>query len=332
MPEKLGLAKCGSDCNRCPAFRGNTGTDEDRHKGSEAWHKYFGLNFKPDIIKCEGCQSTNPWKTDNMLPSKMCTIRACASYNQISNCAYCAVFPCQEFLKIVPGPDLRHQREEAGHIHISDAEYQEYLEPFEGQTHLKAIHSQLSSEELTKPTLPKTATKITPYPDTTTLDLKRLYNRLSELLTSNAATHAAQSQVEKSLTYSRGILWVMGLYGKMEADRLVISSEEHGSIKVCDRLIRKTDNRLHTAVQEAADDLSKYGIHLTFTPLKKAWRMQLGIDGPDGARILEALSSYTHTLVEKYGETVYIDSYNLKGKAFKLFSQIDMSFTDASKK
>lgn len=327
-----GLAKCGADCSRCPAFRGSTGTYEDRRKGSEVWHTYFGLNFKPDIIKCEGCQSNSPWKTGNMLPSKMCTIRACARYNKVPNCAYCAVYPCQEFLKAVPGPDLRHQREEAGHIHISDAEYQEHLEPFEGQTHLKEIHNKLSPKELIKPTPPKTAAKIKPCPDTGKPGLKMLHGLLSELFASKAVTHAAQSQVEKSLTYSRGILWVMGLYGKMEADQLVITSEETGSIKVCTRFIRKADNRLHTAVQKAANDLTKYGIQLTFSPLKKNWRMQLGICNSDGARILEALSSYTHTLVEKYGEPVYIDSYDLKGTAFKLFSQLDMNFTDDLKK
>ncbi len=60
--------------------------------------------------------------------------------------------------------------------------------------------------------------------------------------------------------------------------------------------------------------------------------MQLGIEGPDGTRILEALYSYTHTLVEKYGEPVYIDSYDLKGPAFKLFSRLDMNFAGNSKK
>jgi hypothetical protein len=325
MADKPGLAKCGSDCRRCPAFKGNTGTEEDRQRGSEIWHKYFGLNFKPDTIKCAGCQSISPWKTGNMLPSKMCKIRACAIYNKVDNCAYCAVFPCQEFLKVVPGPDLRRQREEAGQIKISDAEYQEYLEPFEGQTHLKKIHSQLSPAELTQPGLPSTSVKILPCPDSATADLKILHSRLAAIFSTKAATYAAQRQIETSLTISRAILWAMGLYGKMEDGRLVITSAENGSIKVCNKLVRKADNRLHDLVQQAADDLARAGIKLIFTPLKKAWRMQLGIDGPDGARLLEALSGYTHKLVEKYGEPAYIDGFNLKGTAFKLFAQLEMS-------
>jgi hypothetical protein len=45
-----------------------------------------------------------------------------------------------------------------------------------------------------------------------------------------------------------------------------------------------------------------------------------------GPEILKVLKLYISSLVEKYGEPVYVNSYNLKGKAFKLFSKVDMSY------
>ena len=37
-----------------------------------------------------------------------------------------------------------------------------------------------------------------------------------------------------------------------------------------------------------------------------------------------SLKTYVSVLVKKYGEPVYTGSYNLKGKAFKLFTRADM--------
>jgi len=44
-----------------------------------------------------------------------------------------------------------------------------------------------------------------------------------------------------------------------------------------------------------------------------------------GLSIPESLKAYVSTLVKKHGEPVYVSGYNLKGKAFKLFSRVDMS-------
>ena len=132
-------SKCGFYCNYCPAYIDNSRTQEDREHGSALWEKYFGLHFKPDIVRCDGCQSTSPWKTGNLLPDRTCPIRACAVYNEVVTCAQCSVFPCSEYSKRVPGGELRKQREKAANITFTDNEYQKYIEPFVGQVHLKYL-------------------------------------------------------------------------------------------------------------------------------------------------------------------------------------------------
>src|SRR5665254_7998 len=97
MEVEMNIGKCGSYCHKCPAYVGNTGTEEDRKKGSQAWERYFGLHFKPKVIKCAGCQATDPWKTGNLLPSRMCLIRSCTLFNKVETCAHCAEFPCKEY-------------------------------------------------------------------------------------------------------------------------------------------------------------------------------------------------------------------------------------------
>src|SRR5512136_1585644 len=136
-------SKCGFYCNLCPAYKGNSRTEEDRIQGSALWEKYFGLHFKPDIVKCEGCQSSAPWKTGNLLPDRACPIRACTVYNDVVTCAHCSLFPCAEYSKRVPGAELRRQREKAANITLTDDEYQKYIEPFEGQIHFKELHNTL---------------------------------------------------------------------------------------------------------------------------------------------------------------------------------------------
>ena len=174
MSQERIFSKCGFECSRCPAFKDNSRTEADREQGSALWAKYFGLHFKPDIVRCEGCQANSPWQTGNLLPDRSCPIRACAVYNRAATCAHCSLFPCQEYAKRVPGPDLRRQRETAANIKISDQEYRDYLEPFDGQTHLMELNVALRLEEIVAPQPFAAAERITPFPEKVNLTPDKL--------------------------------------------------------------------------------------------------------------------------------------------------------------
>ncbi|MFA5450574.1 MAG: DUF3795 domain-containing protein [Dehalococcoidales bacterium] len=324
-------SKCGFYCNHCPAYKDNSGTKEDRMRGSAVWEKYFGLHFKPDIVKCEGCQSSAPWKARNLLPDRACPIRACAVYNEVLTCAHCSLFPCAEYAKRVPGSELRRQREKAANSTFTDDEYQKYIEPFEGQVHLKELRSTLKLEELIPPKQFSVGVNVTPFPINTNLTpekekaMRQLHLVLGNILSTKAANYVDQLLMERKKPYLWVLLWVMGLYGELREENLVLESAAHRDRIECSRLVRKRDNSLYEPIQDAVERLRKSGIQIEFKPSKRDWMLTLGVDKSiGGSSIITALKSYVSNLVKKYGEPIYTGSYNLKGEAFKLFTRVDM--------
>ncbi len=331
MIEGRKYSKCGFSCSQCPAFKNNSRTKEARKRGSIVWEKYYGLHFDPDIVKCGGCQSSAPWKSGNLLPDRRCVIRACAVYNGVETCAYCSLFPCDEYSKRVPDSDLKRQREEASHIQIDDSEYLEYIEPFEGQTHLKELHSVLQPEEIVMPKEFSGSGKLLPFPEKPGSNskniraMRHLHLLLGKAFCAKAANYAAQILLDRKKAYIYGTLWVTGLYGELKGNKLVLESTKCQFKKECLRLVRKRDNTLHDAVQDAVNNLEKYGMRFDFKPSNKDWTLTLEIGEIDGGlAVLKALKSFISELVEAYGEPAYAAGYAMKGRAFKLFTQLDM--------
>lgn len=331
MKVETNISKCGSYCHKCPAYIGNTGTEEDRKKGSQDWERYFGLHFKPKVIKCSGCQASEPWKTGNLLPSRMCLIRSCAIFNEVETCAHCAEFPCQEYTRLAPGADLRERQEKAREIKFSDPEYFQNIEPFEGAPHLTVLRKTLSSDQVKAPKPFTTGENIVPFSSTTTLDraqsrdMESLHHLLSTIINHKAPTYIGQIVLSRHLPCTLALIWSLSFYGVAEGERMILRSEECKDKKECTRFVRKTDNQLHGLVQEAVVQLAEKGLIIKFTPLKKEWEMRLEASPKAGeSNTLSSLKRYVDSLATRFGEPVYAGSYNLKGRAFKLFSNVDM--------
>jgi hypothetical protein len=325
-------SKCGFYCNRCPAFKDNSRTEADRERGSAIWEKYFGLHFKPDIVRCEGCQSLAPWKTGNLLPDRACPIRACAVHNEVMTCANCSIFPCEEYSKRIPGAELRRQREKAANITITDDEYHKYIEPFEGQIHLKELHTTLGPDGIMPPKQFSPTLDVVPFPRKTNLasdkqdEIRRLHSLLGKISSAKAVNYIDHLLLERKKPYLWVLLWVIGFYGELRDEQLVLESAVYGDRKECSRLVRKKDNTLYEPIQEVINSLKIYGIHIAFKPSKKNWTLTLSVDGRmGGLAILTALKMYISSMVKKYGEPIYAGDFNLKGKGFKLFTKLDMS-------
>jgi hypothetical protein len=156
--------------------------------------------------------------------------------------------------------------------------------------------------------------------------MRQLHSLLRTVFSQQAANYAGQVLMERKKPYLLGIIWVMGLYGEIKDRKLVLDSAVCGDRKECSRLVRKRDNTLYEPVQDVVENLKPFGIQIEFKPYKKKWELNLSIDdNAGGSVILEALKIYVSSLAKKYGEPVYVSSYNLKGKAFKLFTRVDMS-------
>ena len=323
------FGKCGFECGRCPAFKANSQTNEDRKRGAAIWDKYFGLHFKPEVLACQGCQAEHPWKNGNLLPDRSCPIRACAVYNGVETCAHCTSFPCKEYSRRVPGPGLRKEREEAAGITISDSEWAQYLEPYDGQSHLAGLHAATAQNVLVSP---KEFSAVAPasFPKKTILGIRRerqmerLHSLLSKALSRSGDTYAEQVLIERKRPYVAGLLWVIGLYGGLENGGLVLNSADHPDRKECQRLVKRSDNKPHKATQEAISALAGFGVRIECRTRKRDWTLKMSFDEPSGAP-LSTLKEYVTALAERYGSPAYVSGYNLKGRAFKAFIRVDMS-------
>ncbi|UCD92455.1 MAG: DUF3795 domain-containing protein [Methanobacteriota archaeon] len=140
------FAKCGCNCGHCLAFKGNSKTDEDRQRCSDGWHRYLGAKLKPEICYCNGCQSSNPWKSGNILPDRSCNIRPCALHVGVKTCAYCYAYPCEDLEGRIPGEDFRERTESLIGEPVPEDDYLAFLEPYEGLKHLKEMRAGLNSE------------------------------------------------------------------------------------------------------------------------------------------------------------------------------------------
>jgi hypothetical protein len=338
MRREDNISKCGNFCDLCPAYLGQLGTAEDRQKGSAVWERCFGLHFKPERIKCQGCQCSQPWKTGNTLPSRMCAVRACANYNEVPNCAYCAVFPCPHLITHVPGGDLRQKQEELLGTHFSEVEYQAYIEPYEGRPHLAKIRSALSPEQIKTPKTPINTRNPVVFPSKTILAaaeeqaLRKLHSVLSQLLSQKCSTYVEQLALERRQPVVLALLWVLALYGQPGDQGLLIDSAVCQDKKECTRLVRKSDNQLHGSPREAVTTLAGRGLRVDFTPRPKGWQLSLDIDAlAGGKQALAPLQLYVKSLAGQFGVPVYAGSYDLKGRAFKIFSRLDLSVLRAAK-
>ena len=327
--------KCGFDCGRCPAFRANSRTEEDRRRGAAVWEKYFGLHFKAGVPSCEGCQAEAPWKTGNLLPDRACPIRACAVHNGAATCAHCSLFPCREYVRRVPGPSLRHDREMAAGTTISDDEWNAHLEPYDGQTHLAALRLTIQPSAIVSPK-PIHKTAVAPFPSRTNLSprrqdqMQRLHSILSKALSRSADTYAEQVLLDRERPYVAGLLWVIGLHGRLEDGRLVLRSGDHPDRKECQRLIRKADNSPTKTTQGAITALAEAGITIGYQASKTSWTLTLNagaLAGSDG--LPGRLKDYVDALAGRYGIPEYVSGYNLRGRAFKVFSRADMTVYQA---
>jgi len=151
-------------------------------------------------------------------------------------------------------------------------------------------------------------------------------------MSTTAETYVDQLLLERNRPYSAGLLWVMGLHGRLEQDRLVLDSADHPERKECERLIRKSDNSPHKATRDAISKLAEAGIRIHCQTRKKGWTLSLSIDEEVGdASLVGLLKEYIAALVAAHGIPNYVSGYDLRGEAFRKFKEVDMDvFSKAS--
>ena len=325
------FAKCGFNCGRCPAYRENVKTDEDRQRGSDGWKKYFGFQIRYDRMTCDGCFTPDEEKPVMFLPK--CPVRNCAFLNSALTCAHCSGFhTCMRDEKIY-NPDVNREKIEARiGASIPEDDYLAFIEPFEHLRHLDAIRASLHAKDIVEPQILYDKIRIVDFPDDqsfaeeVTTALKTLYRLLVNIASIGGDTYARKKILEKRRLYYLKLLWAFGRHGKFEEGKslsLIMDSVTYSDQKFTGHL---------TKLELYFEKLKEYGIHCEYIPLpdekqdkrgwitpmgwlrKRGWFLKITFDeSTGGASTIQALRNYTQKLRERYGN-----------KAFRHFKNVDM--------
>jgi hypothetical protein len=342
MPERILYGKCGNQCSRCPSFRENLVTDEDRQRCSEGWLTYHGFRYSPEkLLRCDGCQAPDD---ENPVRYLNCLVRRCALHNGAETCAHCAAYPCEELLGRVPGADWRDGIVARLGSPIPEEDDLAFVAPYEGLRHLDTLRACLDPEEIVEPSRVTVRFRTVDLPDD--LPLSR------EERASCGALHrllAALNAPAGSVSYARGevlkqqrsgllkLLWVLGLLGELEGGEgarpcLVVDSQGYYTQKL---------HSDYSTVKGWLEALQAHGVQGEIVPLveegwltptgalrKKvgrkgspAWVIKLSFDEQaGGAGALAALKDYAGSLDEAYGKSAYrtfaqADMRSLRGEA-----------------
>jgi len=326
------FAKCGNNCGRCPSYKENLKTDEDRQRCSDGWEKYLGFRLSPGKLRlCDGCQAPDA-ENPILYYKNGCTIRRCAVFNGAQTCAHCSVYPCEDLKAF---QDVNRKEIEARiRTPIPEEQYLTFIEPYENLKHLDEIRASLGQEDIVEPTKPPPFKPKTvdfpedlPFSKEETSAFKALHRLVRTINTVDADTYAMQERLKKRRHYFLKLLWTFGLWGELK--------EEGGLHLVLDGdiyLEQKLAGRYSTVVDHHFKTLEGYGVHCEHIALgegwllpsgwlrrrgkgwDKGWLMKMAFDdNAGGVSALEALKVYTAKLNEKYGK-----------RAFRYFSKADM--------
>ena len=335
MPAQNLHAKCGNDCGRCPSFRENLVTDEDRQRCSADWLKYHGFRYSPEkLLRCDGCQAPDDESPVRYLN---CLVRKCALHNRAETCAHCSSYPCEELLSSIPAPDWRDRIMDRLGAPIPKEDDLAFVAPYECLRNLETLRASLDPEQIVEPSrlavrfrtvdLPE----YLPLPQEERAAIQALHCFLAALnAPAGSVSYARREVLKQRRSQQLKLLWVFGLLGQSEGGEgarpyLVVDSQAYYAHKL---------HSDYSKVKGWLEAMQVVGVQAEIVPLveegwltptgalrktvgrrgKPAWLIRLWFDEQaGGAGCLAALQSYARRLKEGYG----------KG-AYRYFAQADM--------
>jgi hypothetical protein len=318
------IAKCGCDCTRCPSYRNNLGSAEDRIACSSGWHKCFDIRLSPDKLReCYGCSIPDGERKQYYLN---CRVRKCCQINEMENCAYCSIYPCLDLLHIHSVQEVHSKQgfEEKTGKQITDAEYTRFVEPYCGIAHLDQIRRTLPKEEISPFREHSLNIKFARLEnaDSQPPGIRILYHWLTNICVEERVSFARLQTLRKIRMQLLRIIWTVGLYGSNVGSR---SLEVESNTFLSQKIIGN-----YQVLAGYLNGLKAYEIHCDFVPLsnkewltpgggirKEGWKFRMRLEdrthGPDTIRALQGTCC---ALFENYGE-----------RAFHKFSRADLGST-----
>lgn len=334
------ISKCGMDCGVCP-----WGPNPRKNMTAQEFDKYRSrakaiLGYMPIKTPCPTCKTPDAdIPKESKLPSRKCLIRQCVNKAGITNCAFCARFPC-DTLKATAGLWNRVSIEKRLGSPITDKEYHSFVEPFEGLRRLDSIRQSMKPKEIMEPAkISISAGKTASFPDNLPfsrqdiVSFKAVYDLLvnlghSSLGLQGTDTFAQQQKLENLSAHVLRFLWILASYGRLEEKngQIVVDAQTY----IANRGSEKTLAIWSFVERTVFTALSKFGVWCERVALKgvkdeelttgtgylrdKGWVMALAFkDSAGGVAALKAVQTYSVAVNKKYGK-----------KAFTRFRQADM--------
>lgn len=323
------ISKCGIDCGKCPwgPFPRENMSEKDFEEFKVRAKQVLG--YTPIQTACVTCQTPDEQipKTSK-LPSKKCLIRQCVDKSGIQNCSYCSRFPC-DTLKGTADIWTRERIEVKLGKSLSDLDYQQFVEPFEGLNRLTILRECLKPNEFVKPPKIKTKTKLAKFPKSLNtpklVKFKKVHILLEKIWNSSFGlrdtdTFAQHHTLEKQRDHVLRFLWVFGTYGVLDENIscLVIEPKlylaNRGSEKqlaiwsFLESVIFRALSELGICCNRVALNDVKLEDLTTGTGYlrNKGWLLKMSFKNrKDGSQVLKALQVYCKKLNAKYGKKAF---------------------------
>jgi hypothetical protein len=316
------IAPCGSDCSRCPSYRENLLTDEDRQRCSDGWYRYHGFRLSPDKLRrCVGCQAPDDENSERYIN---CNKRKCALFNSAETCAHCSAYPCEVFGL---SPDFSREKVEARlGAPVPEDDYLAFVEPYEGVKHLDEIRASLGPDDIVEMTPVSLEPQLADFPsDFFPEGEKAAYEALHRLIgaigVASGVSYAWREVLKKRRRHLLKMLWAFGCFGELEEEggpHLVLDSETYLAQKI---------HSNYSVVKDYFKTLGEHGVRCKHVPVKEerwltptnalrkgGWHVMMSLDDDaGGVPVLDALRTYAARLDEAYGKN-----------AFRRFSRADM--------
>jgi hypothetical protein len=336
------IAPCGTNCSRCPSYKENLLTDEDRQRCSDGWSKYLGFRLSPEkLLTCDGCRTPDD---ENPVRYINCNKRKCALFNGVVTCAHCSAYPCQVFGTSDPGVTREQAEARVGEA-ISEEAYLTFVEPYESIRHLEELRASLDQGDIVEMTPVSFEPQVADFVSDLAVPERAAYESLHGLIgrvgAASGISYAWREVLKKRRRHLLKMLWAFGLLGELEEEggpHLVLDSEAYLGQKI---------HSNYLVVKGYFEALGEYGARCEHVPVEKegwltptkalrkgGWYMTMAFDeGAGGVSVLNALRTYTTKLDEAFGQNAFSAKLDEAfGKnAFRRFSRADMQALDDKK-
>jgi hypothetical protein len=287
--------KCGNNCGKCPLHITNLQTIEDKEHVALGLSKYINWNPTPEKLKqCYGCQNTSP---EAFLYIKGCRVRKCAQHYNLTTCAQCSVFPCEEVPKVSLNTEYRDKQEIRLGETINEKDYNEFIEVYEGIKHLKEIRK---TDKIIEIVTLNYSPRVVAFPERLDKKYRILHDLISNTGIASDVPYVMISVLKNRRRELLKTLYAFGTKGEKVDDGLELSSKSYYSMN-----LPKTINKL----EENLAMLKKYELNAEIMPVKNDYLTPTGGLRPRGWKVrirgndalLNSLYHYSRVLEKEYG-------------------------------